>query len=202
MGQNDIQDVLDFWFQGCQEDSTKLDKASDRWYGGGAELDQEISDRFGELFDRACSDSLSSWADTADGALALVILLDQFSRNIHRKSAQAFAQDPMARAIVVRSCSNGLDQEMSTVGRLMFYHPLQHSEYLEDQEYGVEVVAQLLDSCPANWKDCVASSLRYFEQHRDIVKQFGRFPHRNKVLGRESSQEEQEYLKTANTFGQ
>lgn len=202
MNKSEIIQVLDYWLDGCHEEPAKCKSMSGLWYGGGLEVDKEISEKFGEVYERACSDSLSSWAETAEGALALVIVLDQFSRQIHRRTTLAFAQDPMARAIARRSVSTKLDRELSVPGRLFLYHPFQHSEYVEDQELGVQLTRSLLKECSSDWKEYVEESLKYFIDHREIIRRFGRFPHRNRVLERESTKEELEFLESSSSYGQ
>lgn len=194
--------VLDYWLGDSHESPSKCEEMSDLWYGGTPENDQEVVEKFGEIFERACSDALSSWAESADGALALVILLDQFSRQIHRRTALAFSQDLMARAVAVRSVSLKFDLELSVPGRLFLYHPFQHSEFIEDQELGVSLTKHLLEECDPGWKDYVENSLKYFEDHRDIISKFGRFPHRNRVLERDSTEEELEFLESSSSYGQ
>ena len=196
------QDVLDFWFDDCHESPEKCKEQSKLWYASDEKLDEQVTLQFGDLYEKACLDSLSSWGETSEGALALVILLDQFSRQIHRKTSQAFSQDPMARAIAIRTVHRGLDKELSVPGRLFLYHPFQHSEFLADQEFGVEVCGQLLEECSPEWKDTVQNSIEFFEGHREVVRQFGRFPHRNEVLGRESTPDELKYLEDASRYGQ
>ncbi|MCY3885939.1 MAG: DUF924 domain-containing protein [Gammaproteobacteria bacterium] len=202
MSKSEISLVLDYWLDECQEEPARCKSMSGLWYGGSPEVDKEISEKFSEVYERACSDSLSSWAETAEGALALVIVLDQFSRQIHRKTTLAFAQDPMARAIARRSVSTKLDHELSVPGRLFLYHPFQHSEYLEDQELGVQLAQSLLEECSPDWREYVEESLKYFIDHRDIIRRFGRFPHRNRVLNRESTQEELKFLESTSSYGQ
>lgn len=202
MNDSAIEQVLDYWFDDCYEAPSKCEARSKIWYGGGPEADEEIEREFGELYKRACSDSLSSWAETADGALALVIVLDQFSRQIHRRTSLAFAQDSMARAIARRCVSTKLDRELSVPARLFLYHPFQHSEHIEDQVLGVRLTQRVLEECQSCWQEYVAESLKFFEDHRDIIERFGRFPHRNRVLGRESTPEELEFLGSSSNYGQ
>ena len=202
MDDSEISLVLDYWLGESHEGPEKCKEMSGLWYGGTPENDQEVVEKFGKIYERACSDALSSWAESADGALALVIVLDQFSRQIHRRTALAFAQDPMARAVAVRSVSLEFDLELSIPGRLFLYHPFQHSEYMKDQELGVSLTKNLLEECGPAWKDYVENSLTYFEDHRDIISKFGRFPHRNRVLERDSTPEEREFLKSSPSFGQ
>ena len=202
MSEISYHQVLDFWFEDCQSDPDKCNQMGSLWYGGGPEFDQQVASRFGDLYEKACFDALSSWGETAEGALALVIVLDQFSRQLHRSTPRAFSQDPMARAIAIRTVEHEMDKELSIPGRLFLYHPFQHSEFLDDQEYGVSITKRLLTECSDLWRDYVQGSLKYFEQHRDIIREFGRFPHRNQILGRESTPEELVFLESASRFGQ
>lgn len=199
---SEIKLVLDYWLGNSHKGPDECEKMSKLWYGGTPENDKEVIENFAEIYEKACSDSLSSWAESSDGALALVIVLDQFSRQIHRRTALAFAQDLMARAVAVRSVSQKFDLEMSVPGRLFLYHPFQHSEFIEDQELGVSLTKHLLEECDSVWKDYVANSLEFFEDHKNIISKFGRFPHRNRVLERESTSEELEFLESSSSYGQ
>lgn len=202
MNDSGIGLVLDYWLGDSHEGPDKCEEMSNLWYGGTPENDQDVIERFGGIYERACSDGLSSWAESADGALALVIVLDQFSRQIHRRTPLAFSQDLMARAVAVRSVSLKFDLELSVPGRLFLYHPFQHSEFIEDQELGVSLTEHLLEECGSVWKDFVENSLKYFEDHREIIGKFGRFPHRNRVLERDSTAEELEFLESSSSYGQ
>ena len=202
MDGTEIKLVLDYWLGNSHKGPDECERMSKLWYGGTAENDKEVIENFAEIYEKACSDSLSSWAESSDGALALVIVLDQFSRQIHRRTALAFAQDLMARAVAVRSVSQKFDLEMSVPGRLFLYHPFQHSEFIEDQELGVSLTQHLLEQCDPVWKDYVESSLEYFEDHKSIISKFGRFPHRNRILERESTPEELEFLESSSNYGQ
>lgn len=168
--------VLEFWFSAG---------ARPRWFVRSDEFDREIRERLGELHARAAAGGLDGWATTRQGALALVLLLDQVPRNVFRGTAGAFASDAKARAVACAAIDAGLDRDMSQEERLFLYLPLEHSEDLADQERCVELMREL-DEAP-NWLD-------YAIRHRDIIARFGRFPHRNAVLGRVSTDEEREFL--------
>lgn len=198
----EIRSVLDYWLADSHKGPSECAEMSDLWYGGTPENDGEVVDRFGNIYERACSDSLSAWGESAEGALALVIVLDQFSRQIHRRTSLAFAQDHMARAVAVRSVSRKLNLELTVPGCLFLYHPFQHSEFIGDQDKGVALTKDLHENCGAEWKSYVENSLKYFQEHRDIIHQFGRFPHRNQVLERASTPEELKYLESSSSFGQ
>ena len=202
---NDVEEqdrILEFWL-GAQQTNPGLVRQKQKiWYTGGEQIDKVIRADFGEVYERASNESLLHWAETAQGALALVILLDQFSRNLHRGTAQAFAQDPMARAVAKRAFNLGLDQEMSVPGRIFLLHPFHHSEELVDQLFGCDRLRDLIDEGHDEWREMLDSSVEWFNGHRDIVKRFSRFPHRNKLLGRTSTQEEVTFLTETSGFGQ
>lgn len=168
-------DVLEFW-EGI---------GSKGWWTKNAELDAEIHERFGAVHAQACEGKLDHWADTPDGALALIIVLDQFSRNMFRGSPKAFAQDEKALAIAKAAIACGVDKQANPKLRLFFYLPYEHSEKLLDQKESLNLLNSFNDS-PEFMKAVI--------EHHDIIKKFGRFPHRNEVLGRETTPEEQAYL--------
>ncbi|MDC0717328.1 DUF924 family protein [Nannocystis bainbridge] len=168
--------VLDFWFS---------PPVRPKWFVRSDDLDRDIRDQFGELHARAASGALDGWAASSRGALALVILLDQFPRNMFRGTPEAFATDAKARDVANAALSAGLEHDLTQEERLFLYLPLEHSEDLADQERCVELM-RALDETPM-WLD-------YAIRHRDIIARFGRFPHRNSVLGRESTGEECEFL--------
>jgi len=179
--QDAVNDVLEFWF---------ADGMEEKWYKGGADFDRLLTRRFGKLHDKAIAGDLDDWSSEDRPALALVILLDQFSRNIGRGEPLAFAQDRHALAIAQQALERGSDLNLSERERQFFYLPLMHSENLDDQH---ECVARYktVDNPP---------SLDSAHRHRDIIARFGRFPHRNKILGRASTVEELEFLKTHEGF--
>ncbi|MBV8392081.1 MAG: DUF924 domain-containing protein [Alphaproteobacteria bacterium] len=185
-----IRAILDFWLLPLSDPGHG--KKRDLWWNGTPELDAEIAAKFGGLLERATAGALDHWANSPDGALALILLCDQFARNIHRKTAQAFATDAKARQIARLSLARFYPAAYSPDVRLFFYMPFQHSEKLEDQHLCCALFAALGDE----------NNTKYATDHRDIVAKYGRFPHRNEVLGRASTAEEIEYLKTANRFGQ
>lgn len=184
-----IREVLDFWFLPLGDPGHG--KPRDIWWKSTPELDAEIAGRFAGLLDRAIAGEFDGWASSPDGALALILVCDQFSRNMHRRSARAFAGDAKAiataRVAVARFYPLAYPRDL----RLFFYMPFQHSEQLADQELACALFAALDED-----------SARYAIEHRDIVARFGRFPHRNEVLGRVCTEEELDYLRTADRFGQ
>ena len=194
--------VVQYWFDGAEHDVERIQAMSKVWYSFSAERDAEIERQFGTLLQEIVNRQRQDWSQTSTGALALVLVLDQFTRQIYRKTAAAFANDEQALAITYSAISRGLDQEMSVPGRLFVYHPFQHSEKLKDQEFGVQIVRNLQNRCEQNWYEYVSESLRFFEEHCEIVRQFGRFPHRNDVLKRSSTPDELEFLRTGSSYGQ
>jgi uncharacterized protein (DUF924 family) len=198
----EAQVVLDYWFgeivdDFCVQDHSKL------WFSADTSLDREIRQRFGERVEEATDGRLRHWCETPQGRLALIVLLDQFSRNIYRGTARAFAQDAVALEHCLEGLRVGHDGELTAVERTFFYLPLEHSERLEDQELCVASFERLMDELPPAKGERLRQSLQYAIHHRDIVRQFGRFPHRNRILARESTGGERRYLDEGGaTFGQ
>jgi len=139
--------------------------------------------------------NLDGWAETPRGCLALIILLDQFSRNIFRGSPEAFSQDKKARETLQSALARGLDKQLHDVEKWFFYMPLMHSENFGDQKDSVAIFKRLIEECVPALELALAPSHDYAVRHFDIVKRFGRYPHRNKILGRISTPEEVEFLK-------
>jgi len=179
------QDVNDFWF-------SEASKA--RWFDSKPRYDRQVTARFETLWRQARDGELADWERTAEGALALVILLDQFSRNLYRGTAKAFANDPRAVGIAEQAIAREQHLVMSLIGRAFLYHPFEHSESLAHQERSVLLFRELAETAPAEWQERLKPFLEYAEEHCDVIRRFGRFPHRNKVLGRTNTAEEQAYL--------
>jgi uncharacterized protein (DUF924 family) len=156
----------------------------DRWFNKDAAFDDEIRRRFLGIHEDAAAGRLRDWESSADGVLALLILLDQFPRNIFRNDARTFATDPLARAAAAGAIVRGYDAQVPAEMRSFFYLPFEHSEDLADQERSLA-----LYKAAGN-----ADNLKWAEQHADIIRRFGRFPHRNAVLGRVTTPAEQEFL--------
>jgi uncharacterized protein (DUF924 family) len=159
-----------------------------------AERDELIRTQFQEVLDRATRGELDGWADSPRRRLSLIILLDQFPRHMYRGTAQAYAYDPAALALTLSGMQLAADGALNLVERLFFYMPLQHAEATEVQDESVSAYRRLVAESPAELRATFEQSLQYAEDHRGIVRQFGRFPHRNKVLGRESTPEEIDFL--------
>ncbi|MCR9176276.1 MAG: DUF924 domain-containing protein [Alphaproteobacteria bacterium] len=171
----EIQDVLTFWF---------VENGREQWFKKDEAFDSEMDQRFADLQARAADGGCVDWEETADGRMALILVLDQFSRNLHRADPRAFAQDTRARAVARTAIALGDHVVAAPDRKLFLYLPFEHSEAMADQEWCMSLFTALGDP----------ELLDYAERHRVIVERFGRFPHRNAVLGRESTPEELEFL--------
>jgi len=156
----------------------------DKWFKKDTAFDEAIRARFLETYDAAAAGKLSGWEQTAEGALALTVVLDQFPRNMFRGDARTYAADPQARAVAERALARGFDQKVPLSDRQFFYLPFEHSEAIADQERSCALVAATGD----------ADLLKWAQLHADIIRRFGRFPHRNAMLGRATTSEEQAFL--------
>ncbi|MDR0183984.1 DUF924 family protein [Lysobacter arvi] len=176
-------DVLDFWHQAGYE----------RWFARDDAFDARCRSDFLDAHFAAARRELEHWMETAGGALALCILLDQIPRNTFRGSGHAFATDPLARHYATRAIDRGDDLRVDPLLRPFFYMPFEHSESMEDQERSVVLASTLPGDAGKGYLD-------YARRHRDVIARFGRFPHRNAILGRESTPEEQAYLDAGGGF--
>ncbi len=199
----DCSAILHFWF-GELRDGWVTDTSYNRmWWQGSAQLDAHIREHFGAAVEQAAAGEYASWRATAPGCLALILLLDQFPRNMHRGSAGAYQYDAQALETCLYGLERGFDQQLALVQRSFFAMPLEHSEKLEHQERSVAFFSTLLEQSPAQHHTALRNALDYALQHRDLIQRFGRFPHRNTVLERPSTQEEERYLaQDGVSFGQ
>jgi uncharacterized protein (DUF924 family) len=156
---------------------------ADKWFEKDAGFDAEIATRFTGVYEAAAAGNLA-WDEIPQGALALLIVLDQFPRNMFRNDARTYATDPLARAVAARALDHGFDRDRPITDRQFFYLPFEHSEYLADQERCCALFAATGD----------ADKLKWAALHADIIRRFGRFPHRNVLLGRATTPEEQAFL--------
>lgn len=197
-----VLEVLDFWFgDGLQLDWPSQDH-NGLWFGGGPEQDDTIRQRFGPLVDEALRGGLTGWEAEHHTRLALIVLLDQLSRNVHRGQRRAFDGDSRAQRLSLLSLAEGMDTTLKPAGCVFLYMPLMHAENLELQEECVARFKKLVDGSLETLRDKLASNLRFAVLHRDIVARYGRFPHRNAVLGRSSTPEEDAFLQDGPRFGQ
>ena len=189
----EIDEILQFWF-GDLVGGFPVNDREDIWWKGGSELDREIDTLFGARVSAALRGELNVWKETPRGRLALVVLLDQFTRNIYRGMAEAFKGDEIARGIVLESLEKQHDEALDFAERIFFYMPLEHTESLDMQDPCISCLERLLLDVPLKERYRVHSAIDFASQHRDMIAQFGRFPHRNHVLGRESTAEELAFL--------
>jgi len=167
-------DIISFW----------RDAGPDRWFKADADFDAKVRERFSTLWQEVRDGLHADWEKTAKGMLALIIVLDQFPRNMFRGTAEAFSTDPQALALTKRAIDQGMDQQIGPNLRAFVYMPLMHSEDPKDQLHCVEVFRAFGN----------ANNLAFAELHADIIRKFGRFPHRNTVLGRRTTAEEAAFL--------
>lgn len=193
--ESSIQEVLTYWFGDLQTADDYPQKQSKLWFGGGAVVDQEIRDRFEHLVKAAINHELDDWKQSPRGRLGLIILIDQFSRNIYRGTPKAFAGDLLAQELALEGLFLQEDQKLFPIERVFFYLPFEHSEDLKIQKLSVSVFQELSISAPASMASIFKSFVDYAFRHYEIIKRFGRFPHRNFIMGRESTLEEWEFLK-------
>jgi uncharacterized protein (DUF924 family) len=193
---NEIEQVLDFWFGACGADGS-LDPAKQKmWFSDGRNYDAEIRRRFRKLHRRAAQGELDQeWAETPRGTIALIVVLDQFSRHIHRGTAAAFAQDAAAQRLAAGGVEQGTDRALIPAQRAFFYLPFEHAENLELQRKGTRLFERLSQEVAPAWRKEYIGFADYSGHHRDIIERFGRFPHRNATLRRASTPEEIEFLK-------
>jgi len=200
IGQPSAQDLLLFWFGPRPYTAPQVQQHTRLWFGESnapevtPQTDELIRERYGEVTLAAEQGRLTHWASSPRRRLALILLFDQFSRNIYRGSARAYAQDLDALSLTVSGMQIGADATLDPVERLFFYMPLMHAESLDVQEESVAAFRRLVEEAPADLRRTFQASLDSAIQHRDIIARFGRFPHRNRVLGRESTPEEIEWL--------
>ncbi|MEN8171234.1 MAG: DUF924 family protein [Pseudomonadota bacterium] len=173
--------ILHFWYS---------ERVRPLWFRSTPQFDKEIRQRFEATWQAARDGRLAHWESDADGALALVIVLDQFPLNMYRKQAQSFSTEAQAREVARRAIDRGWDSELNASGKAFLYLPFMHSENLDDQDRSIALYEA------AGLKD----NMRYARHHREIVRRFSRFPHRNDTLGRESTKEELAWLQTKEAF--
>jgi len=188
--------VLRTWFGTDLESPAAVAERVRSWFGGDPALDDLIHRRFGTLPARALEGHLDGWRAAPRSALARILVLDQFPRNLHRGSARAFACDAAALEAAKEALAAGADRELHPLEAAFLYLPFEHAEDRAAQAQSVSLFRQLFDRAPAPLFERFEAFLGYAEQHQAVVEQFGRFPHRNDVLGRESTAAEQEFLRS------
>ena len=193
-----FEQVLEFWF-GELKDGRADDAHAKRWFTKDPAFDRLLTQRFEGLHERIMAGEHDAWLDTPRGRLAYIIVLDQFSRNMFRDTPRMYASDERALRAALEGIERGMDRDLELHEQMFFYMPLMHSESLDVQNQCVALFQRLHDKAPAPLKERVADALKYAEMHRDIVQRFGRFPHRNAILDRTSTDEEQHFLTQPNS---
>lgn len=176
-----IQELIDFWFS---------PRAEKRWFKSTPDFDEELREKLATTYAAACDGELDHWQTSALGALALVILFDQIPLNIYRQQPQSFATEARARRVAANAIDQGLDAKLTGLQKAFLYLPYMHSENLADQDTSIELFTRAE----------LTNNLRYAKHHREIVCRFGRFPHRNAILGRESTPDEIAWLASKEAF--
>jgi len=191
-----IKKIVHFWFGDLKKNEVPGDDKQKSWWMKDAEFDKRIKDNFGNDLKKAINGDLDDWKTSPEGSLALIILLDQFSRNIHRDTIKAFSQDDKSIEICLEGIEKGFDKKLHPVQRIFFYIPLMHSEDIDMQEKSLKYFSGLVKEYKESESvaDVVSNSYKFAVKHYDIIKRFGRYPHRNEILGRESTPEEIEFL--------
>jgi uncharacterized protein (DUF924 family) len=189
-----IEAILEFWFREQELSAPQVDRRMDIWFGEDEVFDHECKKEFADDVELASEGKLDHWAHQPRGRLALILLLDQFRRNIFRNTAEAFSRDKAALKLCVEGAMEKKDQGLTPIQRAFFYMPLQHAESAKVQAKSVELYTKLAESVSRTYRETFETIAQFAELHRDIINQFGRFPHRNHLLNRPNTPEEDEYL--------
>lgn len=186
--------ILDFWFGSEPTDAAVAKARTALWWQKNAETDARMRERFQELVDAVGAGAHREWLATPHGALALILITDQFPRNIYRDTPQAFAFDPLALEFARQTIDAGLDRALRPIERVFCYLPFEHSETLADQERAVALFSALHEAVIPENKELFAGYLDFAVRHRAVIERFGRFPHRNRILQRPSTAAEIVFL--------
>lgn len=198
----EAQTVLDYWFGAEATDGSTAPRSAQQiakqqnkfWWSKNATIDTDIHQRFEPTLKALLTGNYTSWFGTPQGRLAAIIVLDQFSRNMYRDNAQAFTQDSLALYWTLEGIRQGDDKKLTPLQRVFFYLPLEHCEQLNMQNLAIEKFTQLAADAPESFSDLAKGFVDYAHQHQEVIARFGRFPHRNALLNRISSSQEEEYL--------
>ena len=189
-----IEAILSFWFKEQELTAPQIDRRMDVWFGEDEVFDLECKKEFANDVELASEGKLNHWAHQPRGRLALILLIDQFRRNIYRNTADAFSLDKAALKLCVEGARDKKDQGLTPIQKAFFYMPLQHAESRRVQEKGVQIFRKLAEAVSPTYRETFETMATFAELHHDIIEQFGRFPHRNKLLDRENTPEEEKYL--------
>lgn len=189
-----IDEILSFWFMEKTLTAPQIDSRMDTWFGESADFDDEVKRKFADDIEAAADGNLDHWGHKPHGRLALILLLDQFRRNIYRHTAAALAMDRAALKLCVEGAMQKKDKGLTPIQRVFFYMPLQHAESRKVQRKSAELYNRLASAVSPTYTETFQTIAQFAELHADIIEQFGRFPHRNKLLQRKNTPEEEEYL--------
>lgn len=187
-------EILDFWFGHLTEPDVIPKEKAAFWFTPDPKVDEEIKTKFAKDLERAKDGKLEHWSESPRGCLALILLLDQIPRNIFRGKSEAFAYDRLAQKTCLEGLAKGFDEDLYPVHRAFFYMPLEHSEDRQLQEASVYRFGKLNEIAGAKIKQEAESFYSYAVEHKQIIEKFGRFPHRNRLLGRENTEAEEKFL--------
>lgn len=198
----DPESVLEFWFGDDLDSAAAVEARARQWFEADAAFDDRIRERFSDLPARAQAGELDGWRGAARSSLALVLVLDQLPRNLHRDSARSFAYDPLAHEACVSAIAHGFDAQLEPLQAMFLYLPLEHAEDVESQRRCVSLLRALVARAPSELRPRFESFLDYGIRHQQVIERFGRFPHRNAVLGRTSTPAELSHLESGgDAFG-
>ncbi len=193
------EEILEYWFGSHTDPSAVNESMSKLWWGKSPETDRDCEERFGATLAQASAGELDAWSAEPASCTALIIVLDQLTRMLHRDTARMYENDARALALTTRMIDSGQDARVPAIRRVFIYMPLMHAESVEAQDRGVDVYAKLAEAVPESAREPFTKFHGYMVLHRDIVARFGRFPHRNGILGRDSTPEELEFLQQPNS---
>jgi len=189
-----IDAILSFWFMEQTLSAPQIDGRMDAWFGEDPVFDEEIAKEFAEDVENASEGRLDHWAHEPRGRLALILLLDQFRRNIYRNTAEAFEKDKAALKLCVEGAMEKKDKGLAPIHKAFFYMPLQHAESRKVQAKSRVIYQRLAEAVSPTYKETFETIAQFADLHADIVERFGRFPHRNKLLERDNNPDEEEFL--------
>lgn len=192
-----VHELLNFWFGDLGHADLPTSDRTNLWFGENPQLKDVMVKTFGKDYDAAIDGELKTWAETPRGRLALIILLDQFSRSLHRNSNKAFEYDKKAQELAIEGLRKHMDQSLTLIERVFFYMPLVHAEDSSIQDQSIQLFQNLVSLSMAETTQVYQLFLAYAYAHFRVIKEFGRFPQRNNILGRASTAEEIAFLKSA-----
>jgi len=190
-----IHELLNYWFGNLGSADLPTSERTTLWFGENESIKKQVVQLFNKEFEAAAVGELNEWSKTARGRLALIILLDQFPRYLHRRSSEAFSQDQKAQALCIEGLRQQMDHSLTLIERVFFYMPLVHAENSDIQERSIRLYQELVSLSMSETTQIYQLFLAYAYAHFRVIKEFGRFPQRNKVLGRESTDAELAFLK-------